>query len=451
MDKQELKRELSLTTLLMFGIGGLIGASIYALSGYLIKESGLFAIAVFILTSMFSLTSALIYAEFSSIIYSAGGGYSYIKSAFSGFLAFLGSWLFYIAYISAASFYMLTLARYLNILYKTDILLFSAFIIILFTIVNLNGVKATGDIEFLLVILKVTILLFFSAIILLKFGVRLNTNNLNNVNLAKIIGLTTVIFISFEGYDIIATTGGEAKNPRKDAPLAIILTIIFGTLIYMLVIVSMLSLIDAHPWILELDEYEMVILKEAEAILDEIGFVIMLFGIILSILSAYNASFYAGTRILFAASKDGFIIKKFLKISDKKVPSSSIVFTSFLILLIAILAYAGIITNLLDVKTLVVQLGMLASFSFALSFALVDIALIVHRRKFKELKRGFKTPLYPITPLVGVGFAIFTLVNLIFRAPITFLMFLLLLGIGKILYILEAKNNANNKRISGTY
>ncbi len=396
MSEVELRHELSYAHMLMFGIGGLIGAGIYALSGFLIVEAGSYAVLIFVIDGLLSLPSGLVYAEFSSKIPSAGGWCSYIRQSFPGVFPFLRGWTFFLAYVFASAFYVLTSARHLYVLAGWNMLLSSLVVIGVFFFLNAVSAGTSGNAELLLICIKVGILVLFSAIILLlNFPLIEEAGSIHGRIRPSFFGflaLPTVVFIAFEGYDIIATTGAEARKPRRDIPGAIIAMILLGIVLYVLVAVSMLVVVAPASTIESTENYEEVILRVAKEAMGGVGEGPIILGVILSILSAYNESFLTGARVLYAMSRDGYISCKISHLSARfRTPIVSLLLASLSILFAVISICYGISRGIIDVRESSVVLGSLASTAFASAFAFVGMSLIAYRKKH-GLGEGFRVP-----------------------------------------------------------
>jgi len=398
----------------MIGVGAMIGAGIFVLTGIACGESGPAAILAFSLNGVVTFITAMAYAELASTIPQAGGGYAYVKNAFPDVLGFTAGWWLWFAYTVACalyaagfgSFFMEFLARYFpgthglmvgvageHAAVISMILLAGA----AFTLLNVRGAAVTGKTENLLVIAKIAVLAVF-----IVFGVEAM---LDDVPAAKAefepffpkgmsgvfiaMGLT---FIAFEGYDLIATVAEEIKDPAKNIPKATFASLAVAVVIYLCVLVVSLGAVhpeDMASWEF-LGKYgEVAIVNAAATMMPGVGVFLIVFGGVLSTISALNATVLASSRVAFSMARDGWLPKKMAAIHRKRrTPHISILITGAIFLIVAV----GLPVD---------ALGSAASVMFLLVFAMVNLALVALRRKRPDLNRPYKIPLYPVLPIIG--------------------------------------------------
>ncbi len=400
----------------MIGVGAMIGAGIFVLTGVAAGEAGPAAILAFALNGVITLITAFAYAELASSIPEAGGGYSFVKHAFPDVLGFLsGIWLWF-AYTVACALYAAGFGHYFLeffAIYFPDTHNFvislvgkhgSVIVLILFggisfIALNVRGAGVTGKAENIMVVAKIAVLLVF-----IFFGME---KILVDVPAAKVeftpflpngfagvfvaMGLT---FIAFEGYDLIATVAEEIKDPEKNIPRATFASIGIAVFIYLCVIVVSIGAVHAEsiPSWQFLGKYqETAIVKAAASMMPGIGVFLIVMGGVLSTMSALNATVMASSRVVFSMARDGWLPSIIASIHKKrKTPHVAILMTGVVFLASAIV---------LPIELL----GSAASIMFLLVFALVNLSLIALRRKKPLLKRPYKIPLYPILPLLGFG------------------------------------------------
>jgi basic amino acid/polyamine antiporter, APA family len=230
-----LSRDLSLFTITMIGVGGMIGAGVFVLTGIAAGVAGPALVLVFLLNGLVTTLTAMAYAELGSAFPEAGGGYLWVKEGLGGTQGFLAGWMSWFAHVAAGSLYALAFGRFaselwimaglpslgLSVAHLT--LGFMTFIIAGFTILNYLGASETGSVGNIVTLTKVGILglfVLFGIIAMLRTDAwhsRFTTGFLPNGPLSILVamGLT---FIAFEGYEIIAQSGEEAIDPKKNIP-----------------------------------------------------------------------------------------------------------------------------------------------------------------------------------------------------------------------------------------
>ena len=239
------------------------------------------------------------------------------------------------------------------------------------------------------------------------------------------------VFFSYIGFDAASTAGEEAKNPKRDLPLAIILSLVIVTILYVAVA---LAAVAAQPW----QQFKGQEASLAQVLTNAIGAnwpaTLLDLGAIIAISSVVLTVMYGQTRILFAMARDGLIPKVFERVNPRtQTPvTNTLIVTGF----IAVLAAVVPIDQLADAT----------SIGTLFAFALVNVGVMVLRRTKPGLSRSFKTPLYPITPILGVTFCLYLMVRL---AGVTWLVFLIWTVVGLIAYFSYGRRHSRLARGNG--
>jgi len=243
-----LSRDLNLFTITMIGVGGMIGAGIFVLTGIAAGVAGPALVLAFILNGIVTTFTAFAYAELGSAFPEAGGGYLWVKEGLGGAQGFLAGWMSWFAHAVAAvagSLYALAFGRFaaemisiaglipafLSVEQLTLILM--TLIIIIFTAINYRGASETGIIGNIITLTKVVILglfVLFGILAMLRTDVwvhRFTTDFLPN-GITGVFAAMGLTFIAFEGYEIIAQSGEEAIDPKRNIPRAIFISILLG-------------------------------------------------------------------------------------------------------------------------------------------------------------------------------------------------------------------------------
>ncbi len=391
----ELHRSMGFTTALAIGVGTMIAAGIFTLSGLAIRNVGSSAIISFILAAIVSLFTALSYCEFVSIYPKSGEGYLYARKTFVAPLAYLVGVALFLGYVSSCSFYLSSLSVYFQefIWHAPFEKLAGVVFLIALTFLNVKGTKESGVFQVIVTAAKVALLIWFVAGGLRFLTVEDLVDKFNN-NLGQILQTSTLVFITFFGFSAIAATAGEVKNPIKNIPKAIFWSMGIVSVLYVFVVFVLIA-----SNLTEYDEASMGI--AAKKFLGSIGGLVIVAGGLFSMISASNASIMAGSRVALAMSELGHLPKQLGKVHRK-----------FSTPWIAVFVVGGLIM----LFTVVLPLEELAHFAdTVLLFALimVNIALIVHRRRFPNLPRPFKVPLYPLTPIIGILANLYLLIQLL--------------------------------------
>jgi nucleotide-binding universal stress UspA family protein/uncharacterized membrane protein len=242
-------------------------------------------------------------------------------------------------------------------------------------------------------------------------------------------GLT---FIAFEGYEIIAQCGEEVKNPRKNIPRSILLSLVIVVPIYILVAFVALGAVSPEggqtTWQYLGDKGELAMVEAAEHfMLGRVGRIIFLIGGLFSTMSALNATIYSSSRVSFAMGRDHNLPGLFARIHHKKrTPHFAVIISGALIILMAIALPIEDIASATDAM-------------FLLLFIFVNLAVINLRKNRPDLDRGFKVPLFPFIPLLATVLNLCLAVFLFLYRPLGVWVCLGYLGIGIVFYYLYAR------------
>ncbi|MCG3218820.1 MAG: amino acid permease, partial [Candidatus Heimdallarchaeota archaeon] len=312
LPSSELTRDLKEFDITMIGIGAMIGAGIFVLTGIAAGIAGPALLLVFLFNAIFTTFTAMVYAELGSAMPESGGGYLWVKSGLqNNFQSYISGMMNLFADLAAASLYSLGFASYVMLLANeagwgtTDSIivykLVAIFAIVLFALLNFWGSSEMGKIGNIITSTKIVIIIVFilsGLWVILKEPVRLDEFSPifpeGAISVVVAMGLT---FIAFEGYEIIVQTGEEVENPSRSIPRAIFRSILWVVPIYLFVAIAALggiSEIDSSTpsWMVLGDLGEEGLAHAAKAFMP-FGVTLLLFGGLVSTLSALNATIYA--------------------------------------------------------------------------------------------------------------------------------------------------------------
>jgi len=411
--------ELGLLDATMIGMGAMIGAGIFVLTGLAAEISGPAAILVFGLNGVVTSFTALSYAELAAAIPRSGGGYAFVREIFADSPAFIMGWMLWFAYMVAGALYALGFApNFLELLHvyglvgppgqaggvaipglgvAVSVRLLLA-VVAVGGLVALNAVStaASGSVETIFTVTKVAILVVF-----VGFGLTspafsgaefqpLFTGDRGALSVLSAMGLT---FIAFEGYDLITTVTEEVENPRENIPKAITLSLAATVVVYLAVVTVAVGTVGAGRLA---EAGEAGIATAATSFMPtgipilQNGGALIVFGAVFSTLTALNAVVIASSRVAFAMGRAG---QHFARIGHLHhrfgTPLIAIVASG-----VVMLAAVGLPTE---------SAGNMASLFFLLSFVVVNGAVIKLRRERPDMVRPYEMPYYPIPPLLGIA------------------------------------------------
>ena len=418
----ELQRVLGPWQLIGIGIGAIIGAGIFVITGTAAAQhAGPGIVLSFVFASVGCAAAGLCYAELAAMIPQSGSAYTYAYAAFGRFAGWIIGWDLILEYAMAASSVSVGWSSYFkaamanlglplpDALSEAPLTTPGSFSDIAFTgaIINL---PAVGIIAFLSALLIVGIRASAGvngAMVLLKIGVVLlvilmGLPLIQAANLTPfipeyqgpgkfgwdgIIAASGVIFFAYIGFDSVSVAAQEAKNPQRDLPIGILGSLAICTGLYILMALTMTGLV--HYTELDVANPVSVAVKAAPSL----GWLepVVNVGAVLGLSTVILVSLYGQTRIFFAMSRDGLLPPVFSSVSKSfGTPVSGTIIVGI---------FAAVFGGLFPINVL----GELVSIGTLLAFVLVCMGVMALRATRPNVKRPFMTPLYPITPLVGIA------------------------------------------------
>jgi APA family basic amino acid/polyamine antiporter len=418
-------RELGLLEATTLGVGAMIGAGIFILSGMASGIAGPAAIVSYILCGLMTLFTALSYSELSSSIPLAGGGYTFVHQGLGGYIAFLNGWALIFGSVVACALYALGFAEHFNplldmIIKVSPSIKFSAFglaLVLLF--VNIKGTKESGKTQNFFTITKVIMLFIFVGLCIPHVNIQ-NLKPFAPFGFTGIISATALIYISFFGFELISSASEEIKNPTKTVPKAILLSLFIPMLIYVAVVLVSVGILDYQT--LGTSAAPLVLI--AQKVLGSYGLLFVLIAGLLSTISALNATVLAAARQTYAMGRDGYLPGKIFRLHPKfKTPYTAI-------------AAVGVVILVFTISGEVEFVAHLANFCYLFALILVNLSVIMLRKKAPRLRRPFKLPWHPVIPLLAIGC---NMVILAYMSPRTYLLGAGWLALGSVVYLVYSK------------
>jgi amino acid transporter/nucleotide-binding universal stress UspA family protein len=421
-----LSRELRLLDITMIGVGAMIGAGIFVLTGIAAGVAGPALLVVFVLNGLVALLTAMAYAELGSAFHDAGGGYLWVKTSLPDPNGFLSGWMSWFAHAVACSLYALGFGAYFRLVvtaagvpeFHWGFLTFEKWLAVgavaLFSYINFRGASETGKAGNVVTISKVVVIGLFVGVGLVVMGVRPDWQAAFTPFLSHgwggVFAAMGLTFIAFEGYEIIAQTSEEVEDPKRSVPRAVFLSLLIVVPIYLLVAVVAVGAVRP-PAGLAISEYlarekELALVSAANQFVRGGGIAILVGGL-LSTLSALNATIYSSSRVAFAMARDANLPRFLGRVHALRATPH-----------LAILASAGIITSMAALLP-IEDVAAASDVMFLLLFVQVNLALVRLRRRRPELDRGFRVPLVPVLPALAIATMLFLAVFLFARYPLS--------------------------------
>jgi len=417
-----LSREITLLDATMLGVGALMGGGVFVLLGLAAGVAGPAVILALFLNGFITIPTLLVYAELGSASDDAGGGYLWAKDGLGQPFGFLGGWLGWFSHVIACSLYALASAAFALFIARSagwielgphTARAVALAIAGLFIGLNYLGVKIGIKAENAVNSLVLVAVLVFIAFGLWSVGHHTDTVRYNlepffppGTALAKASGVFLamgITFIAFEGYEIISQTSEEIQDPKRNIPRAIWLSFLIVWAIMLLVAFIALGVTSpaadgAQSWSVLAAAKEHALVVAAGQVMPY-GAVVIAGSALLLQITALNATIYSSSRVSFAMGRDGNLPRIFGKIHPhRRTPHYAVLGSGLLVLLVALLPIEAVATS--------------ADVMFLLLFLLVNFAYIKLRKTIPQERFGFRAPLFPYIPLIGIGTKFFLAVYL---------------------------------------
>jgi len=417
-----LKRSIGLFQLTLIGVGGTIGTGIFFILSEAVPVAGPAVIWSFLIAGVVAGLSVLCYAELASAVPVSGSSYSYAYSTLGELPAMGVAACLLLEYGVSTAAVAVGWSQYVNqlftnlfgisfppeLLYAPEeggfVNLPAIILIGLCMLLLIRGTSHSVVTNTIMVVIKIVVLIFFAAVAITGW----NADHFADFAPFGFTGIMTgagIIFFSFVGLDAVATAGDEAKNPRRNLPIALMAALAVVTGVYILV---SLSALGAQPTA-DFDGQD----AGLSAILENIvgaswPGTIVAAGAVISIFSVTLVVLYGQTRILFTMSEDGLAPKIFSRVNPRTMtPVANTVIVSVVVAILAGFLPINFLAEMTSIGTLA-------------AFLVVSIAVMVLRRREPDLERKFRVPLYPVVPILSIIGCLWIIKDL---RPITIIVF----------------------------
>jgi APA family basic amino acid/polyamine antiporter len=471
-----LRRTLGPMSLIGLGIGAIIGAGLFSITGGAAANNAGPAVTIsFVIAALACAFAGLCYAEFASMIPVAGSAYTYSYATMGEFIAWIIGWDLVLEYAVAAAMVSISWSRYLvkflgyfgihlpatytlspfdsatladGTVVNGMINIPAVIIVVIMSLLLVRGTKESATVNGIIVLLKVAVVLTF---IFLGWQyidtsnytpyIPENTGEFGVFGWSGVVRAAGIIFFAYIGFDAVSTAAQEARNPKRDMPIGILVSLVICTVLYLLFahvmtgVTSYTSFQGADgiaPVAVAIDHMGTTdangVLTPAYPWLNKI--------IIVAILAGYASvimvMLMGQSRVFYSMSKDGLLPKVFSDVHPKfgTLAKSNILFM-FFVSLFAAFVPARVVGEMTSIGTL-------------LAFVLVCAGVMVLRKTQPNLPRAFKTPLVPLVPILGILSCVAMMVAL---PGDTWLRLIIWLAIGFVIYFLYGikKSKLNNK------
>lgn len=435
----ELSRDLTLFHIIMMGLGMMIGAGVFVGIGLSVVEAGPGGLLLtFALNGLIALFTAMSFAELSSAIPRAGGAYNYARIGFGRGVSFLAGWMEWFASSMAGAFYAIVFATFTvdfviqmcgghvegvvyGLIIKATALLAAG----VFITINFRGSSETGKIGAIFTVAQMLFVVAIGVVGLITAAFRPERianfqpfMNSDTGGWLALLGTMGVIYVAFEGFEVIAQAGDETIDPKRNLPKAMLYSVLIVTITYVCVAFATVVAVGdlggqtIGQWFAsagggtghggqgygEIQGFRAAV----QHLIPGVGGLLVTLAVIFSSTSALNATIYSATRASYALGRDGMLPGVFARIHKRfNTPFIALAFTAVIVVIGAVL---------LDPKSGAAA----ASMMFLCLFFLVNLCVIrIRRHMGDELEYGFLMPLFPLFPILAIvaqlclGYSIF--------------------------------------------
>jgi APA family basic amino acid/polyamine antiporter len=446
--KGELERSIGLFQLAAFGIGATIGTGIFIVLTEAVPIGGPAVVLSFVLAGAVAGLTAICYAELASAVPVSGSSYSYAYATLGEGVAMIVAACLLLEYGVSSAAVAVGWSQYLNELLDNlfgftipDSLsnapeqdgifnLPAVILVALCSLLLIRGSSESARVNAVMVMIKVGILVLFIVLGLQGW----NSDNLSDFTPFGLSGITSaagIIFFSYIGLDAVSTAGEEVRNPRRNLPLAILIALTVVTTLYIAVA---LVAVAAQP-VAGFEGQE----AGLAAILEDVTgstwlATVLAAGAVISIFSVTLVTLYGQTRILFAMGRDGMIPPLFHRLNPRTLtPVPTTIIVALVVSVLAGVFPIDFLAEMTSIGTLV-------------AFLVVSVGVMVLRRSAPDLPRGFRVPLYPLTPILSIVGTIWIIQDL---RRVTIYVFFAWATVALVWYFLYGRRHSELGRLDG--
>lgn len=437
--EHKLKRALGSFDLVLLGIGAIIGTGIFVLTGVgAALHAGPAVTLSFGVSAVACVFAALCYAEFASIIPVSGSAYTYAYATIGELLAWIIGWDLILEYAVCSITVAIGWSGYLvNLLAGMGIIIpawmcnppfnVPALIIVaIITTLLVIGIKESARFNNVIVIVKLTVILFF-IVFGLFFIKPSNWSPFMPFGWTGVMTGAAIVFFAYIGFDAVSTTAEETKNPQRDLPIGIIVSLLVCSTLYIVVALILTGIIPVMEYADNQSFLAAPIAFALNVLHQDWASGIISVGAVMGITSVLLVMMMGQPRIFFAMSRDKLFPESISKVHPRfRTPYKTTIITGIAVGLIALLIPIGTAAELANIGTL-------------FAFAIVSASVIILRRTNPSIKRSFRVPLVAIVSPLGVIFSLYLMYSL---PVLTWLRFLAWLDIGLLIYYFYGRTHS---------
>ena len=430
----ELKKALSRFDLTMIAIGSTIGSGIFLTPAIIANSihSPALILLIWLGGGLLILCGALTFAELGALMPKAGGVYVFLSESYGKPVGFLYGWAYFLVVntggIAALSVAFTTYLAYFFPMSPLALKLTAVSGIFILTVINVMGVKSGGIFSDVFTVLKLIGIFGVIAV-----GFILGSSSVTTFSFDMPSGVTGGVAVamvgvlwSYGGWQHATYAAGEAKNAKKDVPVAMIIAALSVTAIYVAINIAYMMLLPVNT----IANSPSVAADAVKTVLGPVGGGIIAMAIFISTFGTAGIYTLTAPRIYFAMAKDGIFFPQIAKVHPRyQTPYNAIIIQSTWAVLLIL--FWGTFENLISYVV----------FTDWIFFALAAASVFIFRKKLPDTKRDYKTLGYPFTPLIFIGVATWFVINTLIEKPEQAIAGLIMLGLGLPVYYYWSRKN----------
>lgn len=397
MEYKKLKKELGLWDVYAIATGAMFSSGFFLLPGLAAAETGPSVFLAYLVSGLIVLPTMFSVAELATAMPKAGGTYYIIDRSLGPLIGTIGGYGSWLALVLKSAFALIGMGAYLSIYFDVPIIPVAIILTLVFGVLNIVGAKETTALQKILVSTLVSIMIFYIvqglfavfSIDIIEVTQRQFTPLFTN-GAGGFFATVGMVFVSYAGLTKVASIAEEVKDPDKNIPYGMFLSIITAILVYVIGVYIMVALLEPSTFREDLTPVATAGKVFMDWLPNDLGILLIVVAAVAAFASTGNAGIMSASRYPLAMARDHLITGKFSKVSKNGTPYLAIIATVLLMII-----------SLLTLN--VAEVAKLASAFQLLLFGLLNFCIIVMREsRIAGYDPGFNSPLYPWLQIIGI-------------------------------------------------
>ncbi len=334
VSKNQLQRKLGLFDSTFLGLGAILGAGVFVVTGVAAQVAGPAMLVGFLAAGLVALCNALSVAQLARVYPVSGGTYIYAGKQIHPMAGFAAGWMFLTSKLAAASVVALSFASYVQaVIPGIPVRLVALGLVVVLTFLNLLGIKKTSQVNILIVLFTISVLVIFGLVGLPRM-VTTNFTSFAPMGLSGVLQSAALLFFAYTGYARIATLGEEVTNPSINIPRAILLALGGSSILYLLVSLVLVGTVPAD---------QLATGSPLETAVGQWGItwlgILVAVAAITAMVSVHLGQLLGISRMFFAMARDDYFPQSLSQVSTKEdVPRAALLLTAAIVIILVALA-----------------------------------------------------------------------------------------------------------------